>query len=247
MDWKAPFDQGKGALRRGRGIAIGFKACVSPTTSLAAVNVNGDGSCIVYCSTVDMGQGSDTAMAQIAGEVLNLPAEAVRVVHSDTDVTPYDMATLGSRSLFHMGNAVKLAAEDARNKLAAMREELKLPADAQIADIFRRKYGMQAGNVVGAGSFVPSYAPPDHATGLTSNPASLAEYKIPGFLDVPEEIINEAVSAEQRSGPFGAKGVGETGTFGVSPAIANALQDAVGVRLTSLPLNPEAVYQALAR
>ena len=77
--------------------------------------------------------------------------------------------------------------------------------------------------------------------------ASLAEYKIPGFLDMPEEIINEAVSAEQRSGPFGAKGVGETGTFGVSPAIANALQDAVGIRLTSLPLTPEAVYQALAK
>jgi len=55
------------------------------------------------------------------------------------------------------------------------------------------------------------------------------------------------VTAEQRSGPFGAKGVGETGTFGVSPAIANALHDAVGVRLTSLPLNPAAVYQALAK
>src|SRR5207247_1973162 len=106
LEWNRPFDRGTGVLRRGRGIAIGFKACVSPTTSLAAVNVNGDGSCIVYCSTVDMGQGSDTAMAQIAGEVLNLPAESVRVVHSDTDVTPYDMATLGSRSLFHMGNAV---------------------------------------------------------------------------------------------------------------------------------------------
>ena len=63
-----------------------------------------------------MGQGSDTAMAQIAGEVLGLPAESIKVVHSDTDVTPYDMATLGSRSLFHMGNAVKLAAEDARDQ-----------------------------------------------------------------------------------------------------------------------------------
>ncbi|HXM81344.1 MAG TPA: xanthine dehydrogenase family protein molybdopterin-binding subunit [Burkholderiales bacterium] len=319
MDWNKPFERGSGVMRRGRGIAVGFKACVSPTTSLAAVTVNADGSCIVFCSTVDMGQGSDTAMAQIAGEVLNLAAESVRVVHSDTDVTPYDMATLGSRSLFHMGNAVKLAAEDARNKLVAMREELKLPADAQIADIFKKKYGMQAGNVLGTGSFIPSYTPPDCATGLTSNAtpfwmvggtgvevevdtetgrvrvtrlinvadlgtpinpkivetqlsgaaimqlgftlfekmvfdeqgqlrnASLAEYKIPGFLDVPEEIINEAVTAEQRSGPFGAKGVGESGTFGVSPATANAIHDAVGVRLTSLPLNAEAVYQALVK
>src|SRR5437762_4058540 len=106
LNWNAPLDRGGGTLRRGRGVAIGFKACVSPTTSLAAVNVNGDGSCIVYCSTVDMGQGSDTAMAQIAGEVLHLPAETVRVVHSVSDVTPYDMATLGSRSLFHMGNEI---------------------------------------------------------------------------------------------------------------------------------------------
>jgi len=75
--------------------------------------------------------------------------------------------------------------------------------------------------------------------------ASFAEYKIPGLLDLPGEIVNEAVVAEQRSGPFGAKGVGETGTFGVSPAIANAIDDAVGVRLTSLPMTPEAVWEKL--
>ena len=49
----------------------------------------------------------------------------------------------------------------------------------------------------------------------------------------------------EHGGPFGAKGVGETGTFGVSPAIANAIEDAVGVRLMSLPLTAEAVYRAL--
>ena len=316
MEWHKPFARGTGAMRKGRGIAVGFKACVSPTTSLAAVNVNADGSCIVYCSTADMGQGSDTAMAQIAGEVLNLAAESITVVHSDTDVTPYDMATLGSRSLFHMGNAVKLAAEEAKQQLDRLRTELQLPADAEVAEIFRKKYGMQAGNVVGTGSYIPSYKSPD-ASGLTDNAtpfwmvgatgvelevdtetgrvrvsrmvnvadvgtpinprivetqlsgaalmqlgftllekmefdgrgqlrnASLAEYRIPGMLDVPDSITNEAVVAEQKSGPFGAKGVGETGTFGVSPAIANAVDDAVGVRLTSLPLSPEAVFMKL--
>jgi CO/xanthine dehydrogenase Mo-binding subunit len=39
--------------------------------------------------------------------------------------------------------------------------------------------------------------------------------------------------------------VGETGTFGVSPAIANAIDDAVGVRLTSLPLTSEAIWEGL--
>jgi CO/xanthine dehydrogenase Mo-binding subunit len=75
--------------------------------------------------------------------------------------------------------------------------------------------------------------------------ASFADYKIPSILDIPTDMTNEAVEAEQRSGPFGAKGAGESGTFGVSPAIANAIEDAVGVRLTSLPLTAEAVYRAL--
>ena len=316
LDWGKPFDPGTGKVKMGRGIAIGFKACVSPTTSLAMVTVNADGSCIVYCSTADMGQGSDTAMAQIAGEVLNMAAESISVVHSDTDVTPYDMATLGSRSLFHMGNAVKLAAEEVLQKMKSLRNELGLAADCPIPDIFKKKYGMQAGNVVGTGSYIPSYKSPD-ANGLTDNAtpfwmvgasgaevevdtetgrvritrlvnvadvgtpinpkivetqlsgaaimqlgftlfekmhfdeqgqlrnASFAEYKIPGLLDVPGEMLNEAVVAEQKTGPYGAKGVGETGTFGVSPAIANAIHDAVGVRLTSLPLSAEAIWEKL--
>jgi CO/xanthine dehydrogenase Mo-binding subunit len=75
--------------------------------------------------------------------------------------------------------------------------------------------------------------------------ASLADYKIPSILDIPTDMQNEAVEAVQGSGPFGGKGVGESGTFGVSPAIANAIEDAVGVRLTALPLSAEAVYRAL--
>jgi CO/xanthine dehydrogenase Mo-binding subunit len=317
MRWSEAFDRGSGTVRRGRGMAIGFKASISPTTSVAIVTVNADGSCNLLCSTVDMGQGSDTAMAQLVGEVLGVEAEQVSVVHPDTDVTPYDMATLGSRSTYHMGNAVKRAAEDARDKLLALAAELGLPPETTtIPDLFRRKYGMQAGNVVGMGSFVPTYAPTDHATGQSSNVtpfwmvgatgvevevdvetgqfavtrlinvadcgqainpavvdtqlsgaaimqlgfstqeqmlfrdgqltnASLADYKIPGMLDLPPVIENEAVDATERGGPFGAKGVGESGTFGVSPAIANAIEDAVGVRLTALPLTAEAVYRAL--
>jgi CO/xanthine dehydrogenase Mo-binding subunit len=107
-------------------------------------------------------------MAQIAAEVLALPTEAVTVVHSDTDVTPFDMATLGSRSLFHTGNAVKLAAEDARAQLVRLRNELGLPADCPVADVFRKKYGMRAGSVVGVGNFIPPYTAPDE-NGQTDN------------------------------------------------------------------------------
>jgi CO/xanthine dehydrogenase Mo-binding subunit len=320
MNWGQAFDRrnGTSTIRRGRGIAIGFKASISPTTSVAIVNVAADGSATLYCSTVDMGQGSDTANAQLVAEVLNIKAEAVTVVHPDTDVTPYDMATLGSRSTFHMGNAVKLAAQDARDKIAALARELGLPegSNVPVAELFQKKYKMQAGNIIGIGSYIPAYAPPDHLTGQTPNAtpfwmvgatgaevavdtetghvevtrlvniadlgrpinprivetqlsgaaimqlgftmqekiefdggqivnASLADYKIPSILDIPADLVSEAVEAEQHSGPFGAKGVGESGTFGVSPAIANAIDDAVGVRLTSLPLTAETLYRAL--
>jgi CO/xanthine dehydrogenase Mo-binding subunit len=317
VGWNKPFDRGTGTLRRGRGIAIGFKASISPTTSVAIVNISADGSVYLYKSTVDMGQGSDTAFAQIVGEVLDVPAENVRVVAPDTDVTPYDMGTLGSRSLFHMGNAVRLAAEDARAKLRALAVEAGLPEGTNYppAEIFQKRYGMQAGNVIGTASYVPKYKSPDAQTGLSDNVtpfwmvggaavevevdtetgqvrilrlinaadcgtpinpgvartqlsgaaimqlgftlsevmhldggqvtnASLADYKIPGIGDIPP-MENELVAAEQHSGPFGAKGLGESGTFGVSPAIANAIDDAVGVRITELPITAEVVLRAL--
>jgi CO/xanthine dehydrogenase Mo-binding subunit len=74
--------------------------------------------------------------------------------------------------------------------------------------------------------------------------ASLADYKIAGIRDIPpmESVLVDAV---QQSGPFGAKGVGESGAFGVSPAVANAIEDAVGVRLTEPPMTPERVLRAL--
>jgi CO/xanthine dehydrogenase Mo-binding subunit len=118
-----------------------------------------------------MGQGSDTVMAQIAGEILNIDAEQIRVIHSDTDVTPYDMGTLGSRSTFHMGTAVRLACEDAKRKIAELVHELGLPpgTNMPLDELFRRKYRMQAGNIIGTGSFIPGYEKPDPATGQSSN------------------------------------------------------------------------------
>jgi len=317
MNWSAPFDRGTGVIRRGRGIAIGFKASISPTTSVAIVNVSADGSASLNMATTDMGQGSDTIMAQIVAEVLSLDAEKVRVMHTDTDITPYDMGTLGSRSTFHMGHAVRLAAEDARAKLQAMAKEVGLPEGSNypISEIFQKRYGMQAGNVIGSGTYVPTYQSPDKKTGMSENVtpfwmvggagaevevdtetgkvkvtklvnvadcgtpinpkiattqvsggaimalgftlfedmildggqvtnASLADYKIPGIHDIPP-MHNELVDATQSNGPFGAKGLGESATFGVSPAVANAIDDAVGIRLTELPMTPEMVLRAL--
>ncbi len=333
LAWEKPFERGSGTIRRGRGVGLGIKASISPTTSSAIVNVYSDGSCGLYCSTVDMGQGSDTAMSQIVAEVLGLEAEDVLVVHPDTDVTPYDMATLGSRSTFHMGNAVKLAAEDARRQMIEIAARcLGVAADqlscrdgavvgaggakVSFREIMVARFNMQAGNVVGFGTFTPPYAKPDPQTGQSENVtpywmvngvgaeievdtetgrikitklvnvgdvgrainpatvkrqltgaaimqagitlfeemlfdggqvvnASFADYKIAGILDVPADLTGELVEFPHENGPFGAKGCGESGTFGVSPAIANALFDAVGLRMMDAPFTPERVLRAL--
>ena len=320
INWPHPFEKGDGRMRRGRGLAIGFKGITAPTTSVAIVNLYGDGSCGLYIGTVDMGQGSDTVMAQIAGEVLNMDATSIRVIHPDTDVTPYDMGTLGSRSTFHMGTAVRLAAEDAKAKIEDLARELGVPPGSNIplAELLRRKYGMQAGNIIGTASFIPAYEKPDSTTGQSRlatpfwgvgascaevevdmetghftvtklvnvadvgtplNPklveqqlsgagimqygftttenmifkdgqltnGSLADYKIPSLLDMPETYINETVQSTQPDGPFGAKGAGESTTIALSPAIGNAIADAIGVHILDLPITPEAVYRAIQK
>jgi xanthine dehydrogenase molybdenum-binding subunit len=73
---------------------------------------------------------------------------------------------------------------------------------------------------------------------------SFATYKMPSTLDMPDlEVV--LVEEPAPPGPFGAKGVGEPGMTNVAPAIANALYDAVGVRIHSLPMTPEKVLEAL--
>ena len=79
--------------------------------------------------------------------------------------------------------------------------------------------------------------------GRIVNP-SFADYAIPFAVQTPpiETILVESPSPV---GPFGAKGIGELGLFGIAPAVANALQNACGVRITELPMRPDKVLAAL--
>jgi CO/xanthine dehydrogenase Mo-binding subunit len=99
--------------------AIAIKAVTTPTTSVAIVNVSADGSIALYCGTIDMGQGSNTVMAQIVGEVLNVPAESVRFAHATPMLRPTIWVRLARGRPFDMGHAVRIAAEDARKNQAA--------------------------------------------------------------------------------------------------------------------------------
>lgn len=82
--------------------------------------------------------------------------------------------------------------------------------------------------------------------GKVLNP-NLYAYYIPTIMDAPKEIVPIWVEAGYRRGPFGAKGLGEPSFVSIAPAIANAIANAVGVRMKSLPMTPEKVYLALKR
>ena len=75
---------------------------------------------------------------------------------------------------------------------------------------------------------------------------SLLDYQVASFKDLPDSFRPIIVEVPHETGPFGAKGVGETGTLTVSAAIANAIHDATGVRIRDLPITPEKVLRALA-
>jgi len=79
--------------------------------------------------------------------------------------------------------------------------------------------------------------------GITITP-SFSEYLLPTAMDVPD-VQTILLESGDGVGPFGAKGVGEPSVCSVAPAIANAVFDAVGVRIYDLPITPEKVLKAI--
>lgn len=117
IEWSSAKGPQSGTKLRGKGIAAGVKAVLTPSISGAIVILNADGTANVLSSTVEMGQGSETTLGQIVAEELGLVPEQVHIVQPDTDVTPYDTITAGSRSTYHMGNAVRMAAGKIKSEL----------------------------------------------------------------------------------------------------------------------------------
>ena len=74
---------------------------------------------------------------------------------------------------------------------------------------------------------------------------NFTDYKIPTSLDVPTEVIPIIVEVPQPDGPFGARGVGEHTMIPAAPALANAVEDALGIRITSMPLTAEKIFLTL--
>jgi len=335
---RAGWDYKKKGKLTGIGIACVHKATATPSSSSAFVKVNNDATAEVITSAVDLGQGSNTVMSQIVAEELGISPENVVVSPPDTRVTPWDLGSVSSRVTFHMGNAVKRAAEDARdeileiasNILNANPEELgmkdgrvfvkanpekgkplkEIPilgryvtgaghpvlgkgyyctagegtimdletGQAANASIFWM-YGAQIAEVEidpETGEIIVKRVIAAHDVGKVINPLllegqfqgsmvmglggtlleelvwengktlnpSFVDYKVPNAIGLPE-MISIFVEEPHREGPYGAKGIGEPLTACIPAAIANAVYNAIGVRIKELPITREKILRAL--
>ena len=377
----------KGKLPRGRGLGIACSHYVSGAAnsiirsdmphSTVNIKIDRDGGVVIYTGASDIGQGSDTMVAQIAAEALGCSLARVKVVAADTDLTPIDIGSYSSRVTFMNGNATLRAAQAIRKQIieaAAKRmncapEDVEMRADRVWNKSVHRDNGATAateaaateqnaptvsghveGQILrgsvqqkrkeeapkdqmsfeeavvsaidfhGALSGTGSYAPPPaargakhkgagvgpspaysysaqvadvsvdeetgevtvhkiwaaHDCGRALNPVSvegqvigsvwmglgqalqeemvwkdgllmnpgMLEYRSPSSTESPEIecIIVESIDPE---GPFGAKEASEGSLAAAIPAIANAIYDAVGIRLRESPFTPERVLSAL--
>ncbi len=105
--------------RRGLGVALTAHVCGFLSTG-AVVRLAQDGSIALNTGAVDLGQGSDTVLAQMCAGALGLTVDDINVVAPDTDASPYNSGTNCSRVTYMVGRAVSIAAESVRAQMAAL-------------------------------------------------------------------------------------------------------------------------------
>ena len=120
IGWGEKPAQEEGSWRRGKGIAIGNKSVGHGLTSVVFVKVWQDGMIEVRHSAIELGQGINTTLAQIAAEQFEVSIERVKVVSGDTAFCPYYLGTVASTGLITNGNALIFACQDAKQQLFKM-------------------------------------------------------------------------------------------------------------------------------
>jgi 4-hydroxybenzoyl-CoA reductase subunit alpha len=336
-------------LPYGRGVGVAGSCYISGTNypiypnempqSAIQLQVDRSGRVTVFSGASDIGQGSDSLVAYIVCEELGVPLDHVRVMASDTDLTPVDLGAYSSRVTFMLGNACVDAARKLRRLVQeAVAAEWEVEADevvlrdgrareardagrsVPLAEAFnlaearsgtlgavgwyntpRDVHGDYRGGTIGASpaySFTAHVAEvevdpetgfvdvqaiwiahdcgralnpvivegqiegsaymgfgealmeehvfkdADHGRAGLHNAPSLLDYRIPTSLDTPE-LVSLIVESIDPEGPYGAKEAGEGPLHPSIPAIANAIHDAVGVRIDALPFSPPRVWRAI--
>ena len=134
---------GKKHLRKGIGVALAMQGTAIARLDMggASLKMNDDGSFNLLVGATDLGTGSDTVLAQMAGEVLGIPIEDIIVYSSDTDFTPFDKGAYASSTTYISGAATVKAAEkiavrirERAAKLFANQGVAVDPADIKLAD-----------------------------------------------------------------------------------------------------------------
>ncbi len=342
---RSGWDAKRGKLPFGRGVGVGSGGFVSGagypiyrsqfphSNAILRILEDGEGATLMI-GAAEIGQGSETILAQVATEALGLAYGDVTMAACDSSIAPIDLGSYSSRVTLMAGNAVKMAADAVNAKLyPIVARELGCQPEAlasgerrifiaaaphlgmDFAEAAQRYFGAN-GPLVGTGYYEP---PPDlggkfkgatvgtspafsfgssvcevevdtetgavrllrHVAvddcGTILNPTAfhgqvegsivmglgevlsedvifddkgrilnpnLHDYLIPSIGDTPE-IESIAVPSYEPRGPYGAKEVGEGSMVPVLGSIANAIYDAVGVRMTELPITPEKLLRAL--
>jgi len=121
-EWMRQKPKEEGKVKRGIGVGcygyVSGPRMAGHNAAGAVIKVHEDGGISLFTGSTDAGQGSDTVLSQIAAESLGVRLEDIRYGMVDSDITPLDPGTFGSRVTFITGNAVRIAAEDARKQLA---------------------------------------------------------------------------------------------------------------------------------
>jgi CO/xanthine dehydrogenase Mo-binding subunit len=155
----------------GRGVSVGLLAAGAHPVSSAVVRMEADGTANVLVGSTELGQGQRTAFAQIAGEVLAMPAERITCQGTDTQFTPYDRSTGASRSTTLAGLAVQRAADAVRVDLLSIAATI-WPGDPEAIDLrdgaawcgaesrnypelIAKRFGLSGGQLIGEGGVHP--------------------------------------------------------------------------------------------
>jgi xanthine dehydrogenase molybdenum-binding subunit len=333
LEWDKPKGNGEGVGLASL-IHVGGGARVYKSDGCGTIIKMDDfGKIDIFTGATDMGQGSDTVIAQIVAEELGTQIEDMHVIHSDTDVSPWDVGAHASRTTFVAGNAALGAARKIKSRLLELgAKQLEAPLEKlilrdrkiqhlddsersiDIAKLLRKAHFSHGGQMLMAEYF---YDPANenmgkdfrgnmsmtytfgthgvrvkvdqetgkvkilnyvavHDVGKAINPLllegqvyggvmmgigyALSEQVIlekgenmnPNFRDYKILTAKDVVPIQapvletyDKDGPFGAKGIGEPGCVPTAPAVANAVYDAIGVRVKDLPITPEKVLAAI--
>ncbi|MGH7888535.1 MAG: xanthine dehydrogenase family protein molybdopterin-binding subunit [Candidatus Binatia bacterium] len=304
----------------GRGVAV-YERPSGAGKSGAAITIETNGKVSVHLGVPDVGPGIHTVVQQIVSEVLDLPRERVSVRVEDTDRSPFDSGTGGSKSTNSVGTAAYQAVNEIKQKVLALAaaelgckaEDLQSQNGRFVAaghkaqtfsDLMALAVKRNNGALTHLSVYEPARAPITsfaaqvaevevdpgtgqvkvkklttvHDSGTVLNhlsytgqidggvvtglgfalmednslvdgkmpTANLGEFKMATVADVPK-LTTVLMQDATGPAPYHGKAIAEIPNVPTAAAIANAIEDAVGVRLHDLPLTSEKIYRALRK